>query len=114
MKLHYRPSAPPFLLATAKSFVATLLSVACILTLGVDLPLPAAAAAPAPIPAAKDKKQKQDPVLKGLPITELSADEAILHALEPAGLRTEAGRRGARAADGFGEMDRSATQSEFD
>ncbi len=81
MKLHYRPSAPPFLLATAKSFLATLLSVACIFTLGVDLPLPAAAAAPAPIPAAKDKKQKQDPVLKGLPITELSADEAILHAL---------------------------------
>ena len=81
MKLYYRPSAPPFLLATAKSFLATLLSVACILTLGVDLPIPAAAAAPAPIPAAKDKKQKQDPVLKGLPITELSADEAILHAL---------------------------------
>ena len=78
MKLHYHPSAPPFLLAAAKSFVATLLSVACILTLGGDLPLPAA---PAPIPAAKDKKQKQDPVLKGLPITELSADEAILHAL---------------------------------
>jgi uncharacterized protein (DUF1800 family) len=81
MKSHYRPSAPPFLLANAKSFVATLLSVACILTLGVDLPLPAAAATPAPIPSAKDKKQKQDPVLKGLPITELTADEAILHAL---------------------------------
>jgi uncharacterized protein (DUF1800 family) len=81
MKLHYRPSAPPFFLATAKSFFATLLSVACILTLGVDLPLPATAAAPALVPAAKDKKQKQDPVLKGLPITELSADEAILHAL---------------------------------
>ena len=29
----------------------------------------------------KDKKAKQDPALKGLPITELSADEAILHAL---------------------------------
>ncbi len=29
----------------------------------------------------KDKKPKQDPALKGLPITELSADEAILHAL---------------------------------
>ena len=80
MKLHYHPSAPHFLLASAKSFLAALLSVACILTLGADLPLPAAAA-PAPIPAAKDKKQKQDPVLKGLPITELTADEAILHAL---------------------------------
>src|SRR5579862_8332858 len=33
-------------------------------------------------PAAnKDKKPKQDPALKGLPVTELSADEAILHAL---------------------------------
>src|SRR4029077_16175323 len=31
--------------------------------------------------AAKDKKPKQDAALKGLPITELSADEAILHAL---------------------------------
>jgi uncharacterized protein (DUF1800 family) len=79
MKLHYRPSPPPFLLAAAKSFVATLLSIACIFSLGIDLPLSAAAAAPAPIPAAKDKKQ--NPVLKGLPITELSADEAILHAL---------------------------------
>ena len=29
----------------------------------------------------KDKSPEQDPVLKGLPITELSADEAILHAL---------------------------------
>jgi uncharacterized protein (DUF1800 family) len=40
--------------------------------------LPARAAVPA---AAKDKKQKADPALKGLPITELTADEAILHAL---------------------------------
>ena len=31
--------------------------------------------------AAKDKKPKQDPTLKGLPVTELSVDEAILHAL---------------------------------
>jgi uncharacterized protein (DUF1800 family) len=30
---------------------------------------------------ASDKKPKQDPALKGLPVTELSADEAILHAL---------------------------------
>jgi uncharacterized protein (DUF1800 family) len=41
----------------------------------------AAAAADFAPPAAKDKKVKQDPALKGLPITELSADEAILHAL---------------------------------
>ncbi len=49
----------------------------------MDLPFPAvtvAAGLAAPTPA-KDKKQKQDPALKGLPITELSADEAILHAL---------------------------------
>jgi uncharacterized protein (DUF1800 family) len=38
--------------------------------------MPATAAVPA-----KDKKVKQDPVLKGLPITELNADQAILHAL---------------------------------
>ena len=31
--------------------------------------------------AATEKKPKQDPVLKGLPITDLTADEAILHAL---------------------------------
>jgi uncharacterized protein (DUF1800 family) len=40
--------------------------------------VPSLAAKPA---AAKDKKPKQDPALKNLPITELSADEAILHAL---------------------------------
>jgi uncharacterized protein (DUF1800 family) len=51
------------------------LSFACVFSLGVDLP--ALAAIPA---AAKDKKPK-DPSLKGLPITELTADEAILHAL---------------------------------
>jgi uncharacterized protein (DUF1800 family) len=36
---------------------------------------------PAAPAATKDKKPKQDPVLKGLPITELSTDEAIVHAL---------------------------------
>src|SRR5215467_12351631 len=39
-----------------------------------------AVAAPAPI-SSKDKKPKQDPALKGLPISELSVDEAILHAM---------------------------------
>jgi uncharacterized protein (DUF1800 family) len=33
-----------------------------------------------PVPAA-DKKPKVDPALKGLPISELSADEAVIHAL---------------------------------
>jgi uncharacterized protein (DUF1800 family) len=85
MRLHDRPLASPLFLATAKSLFATVLSLVCVLTLGVDLQRTAAAAAfpeldLAPHPA-KDKKQKQDPVLKGLPITELSVDEAILHAL---------------------------------
>src|SRR5260370_32961014 len=44
--------------------------------LGMDVRLPVGAAVPA-----KDKKPKQDAALQGLPITELSADEAILHAL---------------------------------
>ncbi len=47
----------------------------------VDLP---AFAAPAPVPAVPSpaaSKTKPDPVLKGLPITELSTDEAIFHAL---------------------------------
>jgi uncharacterized protein (DUF1800 family) len=59
-----------------RSFLAAILSVACVFSVGIDLPLLAATPA-----AAKDKKPKQDPALKNLPITELSADEAILHAL---------------------------------
>jgi uncharacterized protein (DUF1800 family) len=47
-----------------------------VFSLGVDVT--ALSAAPS---AASDKKQKQDPALKNLPITELSADEAIFHAL---------------------------------
>jgi len=62
--------------ATPRSFLAVVLSFVCLFSLGVDLP--ALAAVPA---AAKEKKPKFDPSLKGLPITELSADEAILHAL---------------------------------
>jgi uncharacterized protein (DUF1800 family) len=60
---------------SAKSFLSIFLSVAFVFPAGITLPSPAAAA------PAKDKKPKQDPALKGLPITELSADEAILHAL---------------------------------
>jgi uncharacterized protein (DUF1800 family) len=77
MKLLSRPPAHrPLIFATAKSFLSALLSVACVFTLGGNLPLPASAEVPA-----KDKNPKQDPILKGLPITELNADEAILHAL---------------------------------
>jgi uncharacterized protein (DUF1800 family) len=60
-----------------KALFAAFLSIACVLSLGVDLP----AIAAIPAAAAKDKKQKQDPALKGLPITELTVDEAILHAM---------------------------------
>jgi len=81
MRLPARPASSslftfPTVSATPRSILAVILSFACILSLGVDLT--AVAAIPA---AAKDKKPKQDPSLKGLPITELSADEAILHAL---------------------------------
>src|SRR5258708_7010706 len=66
----------PAISATPRSLLAAILSFACIFSLTVELP--ASAAIPA---AAKDKKPKTDPALKGLPITELSSDEAILHAL---------------------------------
>jgi uncharacterized protein (DUF1800 family) len=66
----------PAISATPRSLLAAILSFACILSLTAELP--ASAAIPA---AAKDKKPKTDPALKGLPITELSPDEAILHAL---------------------------------
>jgi uncharacterized protein (DUF1800 family) len=64
------------ILTTPRSFLAAILSVACVFSIGIDVPLFAALPA-----AAKDKKPKQDPALKNLPVTELSADEAILHAL---------------------------------
>src|SRR2546423_565846 len=60
---------------TANSLVSVLLAVGVVL-FGLDLPLTLAAGLPE-----KDKKQEQGQALAGLPITELSADEAILHAL---------------------------------
>src|SRR5467141_1787950 len=66
----------PAICATPRSILAAVLSFACVFSLTLELP--ASAAIPA---AAKDKKPKQDPSLKGLPITDLTADEAILHAL---------------------------------
>jgi uncharacterized protein (DUF1800 family) len=65
----------PSIAATPRSLLALILAFSC-LPLGVGFP--AVAATP---PAAKEKKQKPDPALKGLPITDLSPDEAILHAL---------------------------------
>src|SRR6202045_860984 len=77
MKFDTRPWAGAMQLRTsAKSFLSIFLSIAFVFPTGIALPAPAATAAPA-----KDKKPKQDAALKGLPITELSADEAILHAL---------------------------------
>jgi uncharacterized protein (DUF1800 family) len=58
---------------TAQAFVASFLAVACVLALVVDVPGLAAA-------STKNMKN-QDSALRGLPITELTADEAIQHAL---------------------------------
>src|SRR5258708_790817 len=57
---------------TPRALLACFLSFTTFLSLGLEIPAATAAA---------DKKPKQDPLLKGLPITELTADEAILHAL---------------------------------
>src|SRR5947209_16980559 len=82
LMLQGRSGAPcfpgaPAISASPRSFLAAFLSLVCVFSLGVDVP----ATARIPAPPAKDKKQKQDPALKGLPVTELSPDEAILHAL---------------------------------
>jgi uncharacterized protein (DUF1800 family) len=81
MKLVQEPAAQTApIFATSRSFLAAVLSLSCVFSLGVDVPLSAAPLA-TPSAAANDKKHKQDPALKGLPSTELTADEAILHAL---------------------------------
>src|SRR6267143_3602807 len=78
MRLQQRPASPffPKIAAMTRSFLATVLSFALVFSFGFNVS--AAAATPA---TAKDKKSKQDPSLKGLPIFELSLNEAILHAL---------------------------------
>jgi uncharacterized protein (DUF1800 family) len=80
------PSGP--LRSGAKSFLAIFLSVAFVIPTGVPWAATVEAAAPAAegghgsaAPLYRDKTAKQDAALKGLPITELSADEAIQHAL---------------------------------
>ena len=55
---------------TPRSVLACFLSFSTFFSLGIQIPA-----------AAAEKKPKQDPVLKGLPVTQLTADEAILHAL---------------------------------
>ena len=77
MKVHYgsvRQTAS--ILAASRSLLAAILSLACVFSVGIDVPSLSATTA-----AARDKKPRQDPALRNLPITELNADEAIFHAL---------------------------------
>src|SRR5260370_12990054 len=69
--VHWLPSIS----ATPRSILAAVLGFACVFSPRLELPGNAA------IPARTKDKKKADPALKGLPITELSSDEAILHAL---------------------------------
>lgn len=62
-----------------RSLLAGILAVSIAFPAGIGLPVASAAELANTVPT--DKKPKQDPVLRGLPITELSTDEAILHAL---------------------------------
>jgi uncharacterized protein (DUF1800 family) len=80
MKLNNRLSLHrPAISSGLKSLLALTLSFACVFSFGLELPQPVVAAS-ARTPE-KAKKQKLDSAVKGLPITELSADQAILHAL---------------------------------
>ena len=92
-----------------RAFLAAVLSIACVLSLGVDVP----AIAAIPAAAAKDKKPKQDPALKGLPITELTVDEAILHAMNRLAYGPRPGDVETRAPNGIGQVDRSTTRAKF-
>src|SRR6267378_6863705 len=78
MRPQERPASASFreISALPRAFLAMALCFALVFSRGVDVSATAATSA-----TAKDKKPKQDPLLKGLPITELGADEAILHAL---------------------------------
>ena len=75
--------APIFYPISFRPVFASLLASALFLAPCLDGATAAVAAStPTSTPApAKDKKPKQDPALKGLPVSDLSADEAILHAL---------------------------------
>jgi uncharacterized protein (DUF1800 family) len=58
---------------TPQAVQALLLTFCCIFTLVLDVP--------SLVAASTKEKKPQDSLLKGLPVTELSSDEAILHAL---------------------------------
>jgi uncharacterized protein (DUF1800 family) len=66
---------------TPKSLLAILLTSGCMFTMVVDVPSLSAATTAVSAATNNKTKKSQDPVLKGLPVTELSADEAIQHAL---------------------------------
>jgi uncharacterized protein (DUF1800 family) len=65
----------PWISCAPQSLLAILLTLSCLCTLVLDAPSLAAAT------SKNGKKKNQDPVLKGLPVTELSTDEAIQHAM---------------------------------
>src|SRR5215472_5499786 len=69
------PAGAPMVNFTPRALLAVALSFRTLVLAGPGVCFSEAAARPAP-----EKKPTQDPVLKGLPITELSTDEAILHA----------------------------------
>jgi hypothetical protein len=77
MNMDSRPSDGVGVQAHAKSFLSVFLSILFVIPTGVSWPVSVEALTAGD----KDKKAKPDVALKGLPITELSADEAILHAL---------------------------------
>jgi len=70
-----RTVSQPRVNCTPRALLAATLSLSTLLTLTPQTSFAV------PATAGDKKKPPQDPVLKGLPITELSTDEAILHAL---------------------------------
>jgi uncharacterized protein (DUF1800 family) len=73
MPVNWRPMSSPFVVSRSpRALLASLLAFACVFSLGTDLPA---------LASSLDKKTKQSPALKGLPISDLTEDEAILHAL---------------------------------
>jgi uncharacterized protein (DUF1800 family) len=68
---------------TPQAFLALALTISCMCALVLDVP--ALATATSAATTNKDKNKSADPALKGLPISQLSTDEAILHALNRLG-----------------------------
>src|SRR5580765_2791387 len=88
MNMDTRPVVSVEVRASAKSFLSAFLSVLFLIPAGVSWPATVDAAVSGAegghgiaVPLHEDKRAGLSAALKGLPITELSADEAILHAL---------------------------------